>query len=178
MSSLIRRLSVCGSRPPTDMVPPSRGMSPSEALMNVLLPAPFGPRRPMTPRGMSAVNPFSAMTAPNRTVTSLAARMIESSLCGSGLGCAPVPASVRHAPWLSYRLVQNSSRQRGELVYSRGIVPTTLSFPPSSCASTALEPGLNASPFCSWRESVGLLQSDPVDTSSTLAGTNCIQWPT
>src|SRR5687768_305182 len=56
----------------------------------VVLPAPFGPRKPVTPGPSSKDRPDTAVTAPNRLVRSEAVMVgTGSSLLGSGLGGRP-----------------------------------------------------------------------------------------
>src|SRR5438093_849874 len=59
------------SLPANETVPSVGGCSPQITLNSVVLPAPFGPIRPVTmPSSTSRSTPWSACTPPNRTSTS------------------------------------------------------------------------------------------------------------
>src|SRR5437660_1799255 len=60
---------------PRRIWPPSAGVRPLIALKSVVLPAPFGPMRPvMEPSPTDSVQPVSASTPPNRLVTPVIVR--------------------------------------------------------------------------------------------------------
>src|SRR3989304_2182778 len=88
-------------RPPTPTSPPSRARRPQIIEIEVVLPAPFGPRRPyVSPRAISKPTPSTASRAPNRFTSPLQVRVGASPPAAGdpGAGPGPGPGTLLSSP--------------------------------------------------------------------------------
>ncbi len=96
--------SLLGSRPTISISPETGSTRPSTVLMNVLLPAPFGPRRPTTPLGMLTLKLSKASMLSNRTMTSDATIVCSPPGICAAATSLPIlsPLNITDVPWSSY----------------------------------------------------------------------------